>query len=414
MNLQEKYRGCYGSLVKPLGVQDWIKRSLISNIEREEAGLPKSSLNIWGIPGTAKTSIVKQLKGQKVLFDGVEQEIDVIDIPLAQIEEMGDLLGFPIEQTQVSKEEEQFWIKAIDSIISAYTKEKYGLTNKYQTTYAPPEWVPEKARPGIILFDDGNRASPRILRGLMQLVQDYRTISWALPKGYTIVFTGNPDNRFNQVSSMDSAQLTRMKHITLNIDAKEWASWASAQKGIDPRGISFVLRYEEMMVGKERTNPRTLTEFFYSLKKYPDLSNKKALEYCRIDAHASLDEETVDVILTFLLRDAEMIVEPELILDNPEEAEKKLKHLLSREEPRLDIVSISWDRLIARLSSESYTIQPGHIENFRKWVLLPENPQDLMFGSIKYMIQSGNCKHARKFVSGPEMMELAKDLLSGD
>lgn len=79
----------------------------------------------------------------------------------------------------------------------------------------------------------------------MQLVQDYRTISWRIPRGWTIVFTGNPDNRYNQVTTMDTAQLTRMKHITLEVDAKEWAIWAQENK-IDKRGINFVLRYPEM------------------------------------------------------------------------------------------------------------------------------------------------------------------------
>ena len=54
-------------------------------------------------------------------------------------------------------------------------------------------WVPKEEKPGIILFDDGNRASPRILKGMMQLIQDYRTISWSIPDGWTILFfTGNP------------------------------------------------------------------------------------------------------------------------------------------------------------------------------------------------------------------------------
>ncbi|MDD2498907.1 MAG: hypothetical protein PHY90_12390, partial [Desulfitobacteriaceae bacterium] len=287
------YRGCYGDKCKPSEIKQWLLSAVTDNFGRKN----RFTVNIWGAPGGGKTSLVKSLKNEKITFKGKEFDgVEVIDIPLAQIEEMGDILGLPETFIEVEKDGEKKMV--MRDYFSSYEKAGWLPTNtRPKTLYAPPSWVPTEAKPGIILFDDGNRASQRIMKGLMQLVQDYRTISWEIPEGWTIVFTGNPDNRFNQVTSMDTAQLTRMKHVTFQVDAKEWAKWATENE-LDNRGINFILRYPEMIVGSERTNPRTLAEFFYVLKKYPNLDGdnyRKAL----CDANSLLDEETVTTMFVF-------------------------------------------------------------------------------------------------------------------
>ena len=60
----------------------------------------------------------------------------------------------------------------------------------------------------------------------MQLVQDYKTIGWEIPAGWTILFTGNPDRQNYLVTTVDDAIITRQRHITMKPDAKEWAKWA--------------------------------------------------------------------------------------------------------------------------------------------------------------------------------------------
>jgi len=50
------------------------------------------------------------------------------------------------------------------------------------TIYLPPDWVPkaDESGPGILLLDDINRADDRILRGLMQLLQEFEMFSMDL------------------------------------------------------------------------------------------------------------------------------------------------------------------------------------------------------------------------------------------
>ena len=50
------------------------------------------------------------------------------------------------------------------------------------TVYSPPDWVPREDGPGILLLDDINRADDRILRGCMQLLQNFELTSWKLPQ----------------------------------------------------------------------------------------------------------------------------------------------------------------------------------------------------------------------------------------
>ena len=391
---KDEFFGCYGPKMKTSEVQQFIRTAIQDNWDRENH---RFTINLWGLPGSSKTSCIKQLEKTSVEYKGKKYDgIRVIDLPLAQVEEMGDILGLPETFVEMEKDKEKKWF--MKDFVGEMAKVGWTPTMSMPVTkYAKPSWVPEEECPGIILFDDGNRASQRIMKGLMQLVQDYRTISWELPKGWTIVFTGNPDNRWNQVTSMDTAQLTRMKHITMEIDAKEWAKWA-IENNLDSRGINFILKYPEMMFGKERTNPRTLAEFFYMLKKYPQSLSQEDRAKVYRDAKSLLDEETVDVMMTFFLRDVELVIDPEMILEDNARALKELEKLMKGTEPRIDIVNVVNDRLVAYLSAENYEFKPEHVKGVQNWMLDKNLPKDVAYGFIRNILLGG-CKHGKKFVS---------------
>ena len=167
-------RGCYGPKLKSSEVKQWLIDSIHENLKRKEG---RFTLNLWGPPGVGKTSLVKFLENEKVEFDGKEFDgLKIVDIPIAQVEEMGDILGLPetfIEMERGSGDKKWFMKSFVDDMMKA----GWVPTDRMPVTrYAPPSWVPTEECPGIILFDDGNRASQRIMKGIMQLVQDYRTI----------------------------------------------------------------------------------------------------------------------------------------------------------------------------------------------------------------------------------------------
>ena len=286
------------------------------------------------------------------------------------------------------------------------------------TKYAPPSWVPTEERPGILLFDDGNRASPRILKGLMQLVQDYRTISWSIPAGWTIVFTGNPDTAEYSVTTQDCAQLTRMRHITMKLDVREWVNWAT-ENGVDGRGIGFALKYPEMIEnGGERTNLRTYTEFCRCLERYPDKltdSQRKALV---IDGNSLLDEEVVSTFITFMEVDMKLVIDPEKVLEKPEYAIKEVVSLVNNGEPRIDIVSITCNRLVSHLLSSNYTMKPEHIKSFQDFITCTDKsgefciPKDIS-QCLMRQITSSKRHELFKFVMGNKtIMDWCKEGLT--
>ena len=97
------------------------------------------------------------------------------------------------------------------------------ITGDEYTVYSPPDWVPKEEGPGILLLDDINRADDRILRGCMQLLQNFELFSWHLPDKWQIVATANPEGGDYSVTPMDDAMLTRFYDTSLNFVSKIWA-----------------------------------------------------------------------------------------------------------------------------------------------------------------------------------------------
>ena len=95
---QDALKGCYGSQVKPSEMKQWLIENILDNIGRKT----RISLNIMGPPGIGKTDIVKSLENEPIEWNGRHYDgFKVIDIPLAQIEEMGDVLGYPVEEIKM-------------------------------------------------------------------------------------------------------------------------------------------------------------------------------------------------------------------------------------------------------------------------------------------------------------------------
>ena len=92
-----------------------------------------------------------------------------------------------------------------------------------KTIFNPPDWVPTTEGPGILLIDDINRADDRILRGCMQLLQNYELSSWELPAKWQIVATANPEGADYSLTPIDDAMLTGMIHTTIVFNHKIWA-----------------------------------------------------------------------------------------------------------------------------------------------------------------------------------------------
>jgi len=240
------------------------------------------------------------------------------------------------------------------------------------THMAPPAWVPRTDGPGILLVDDVNRADDRILRGLMQLFQDFELAGWSLPRRWQIVLTANPDGGDYSVTPMDDAMLTRMLHVTMRFDATRWAQWADGA-GIDPRGVAFVLAYPEVVSG-ERTTPRTLVQFFERIAGIDDLGAN--LELVTILGESCLDKATVSAFLAYVQDGLGDVVTPEEVLSG-KGYQAKLQRLLSAEPPRVDVLSAVCTRLALHLGRRTKSLKKGELEGLRGFLTFEGVPEDM-------------------------------------
>ena len=355
----------YGAKKNPAELSDILAYIFERNNEltrQDERGTP---VCIWGTHGLGKTQLVQDF-AKKLGWQFAY-------IAPAQFEEMGDLHGMPVEFDP--------------------TPDAPNSGDEY-TIYYPPDWVPKDAGPGILLLDDLNRADDRILRGCMQLLQNFELKSWSLPSKWQIVATANPEGGDYSVTPMDDAMLTRMMHVTMVFDSKVWAKWAM-KNGVDERGIDFVLTYPETVTSK-RTTPRTLAQFFYQTKGIRDLQEEE--ELVRVLGESALDNSTVTAFISFIRDGLQKLIEPADIL-NAEDFEtinQRLDEIGHDEETvtgtdqdgnqvetiskrqRVDRLNTQCSRMLRYLCwDDRYQADPAHKDNLVAFLKCPIIPSDL-------------------------------------
>ena len=326
---------------------------------------PPAPVCIWGRHGIGKTQIVRDLArdlGAAFAY-----------LAPAQFEEMGDLVGMP----QVVSDEK----------------------GRQVSRFAPPDWAPREEGPGILLIDDVNRADDRILRGLMQLLQNYELVSWRIPPKWHIVLTANPDGGDYSVTPMDDAFLTRMLHVTLEWNLEAWTQWAT-RAGVDPRGIAFVQAHPDLVDGT-RTTPRTLVQFFQAIAPITDLT--KELSLVRMLAEGCLDAETTAAFLSFARTELAPLITPEEILNTRDFSplEARLREMVVQPVKRLDILSLTSSRLLAFLE-QGKSWSPAQLANLERFLLLDFIPADVRFRLAQALANSSQAV-LRDFVGRPSI-----------
>ncbi len=340
----------YGMESNANEVRGFVEHIIKTNIAAEESGNKKSPICIWGTHGIGKTEMVNQIANTL----GYQWAY----IAPAQFEEMGDLVGMPSVENG-------------------------------RTIFSSPDWVPTEEGPGILLIDDVNRADDRILRGIMQLLQNYELVSWKLPKFWQIVLTANPDGGDYSVTPMDNAMLTRMMHITMNFDPKAWAVWAE-KSGVDSRCINFVLTYPEIAHGQQ-TTPRSLVQFFQSIESIKNFSEE--LPLIQMLGSSCLDEATIVSFISFVQQNLSELVKPEQILKTKNfenDVYKHLKGIVQKEVLRVDIIATMCTRLVNYLTLNEIKPNKDEIKNVQSFIKMDIIPNDLRLSMLQDLVSSTN------------------------
>src|SRR5210317_1587884 len=319
-------------------LKGFVNHVITNNRFLQEQGKPAVAIEVVGESGIGKTSTVVEL--------AKENNLNFVKLHLAQIEELGDLVGFPVRQFQMYKEkvvgnkqdESVAMVTAaqraagsslanlntsitkkvgawVDELaVQEYLKNGYKMTGKNRMSYCAPEWIADKKEGGILLLDDWNRADTRFIQAVMELIDRQTYISWALPKDWHIILTANPDNGDYMVNSIDSAQKTRYVTANLKFDVNVWAQWAEGAN-IDTRCINFLLLHPELVT--QETNARSITTFFNSISSFEKFEDNLSL--VQMIGEGSVGDAFASMFTTFINNKLDKLVTPKDLLTHDNE-----------------------------------------------------------------------------------------------
>ena len=317
-------------------LQDFVDHIITNNRHLQSEGKKPVAVEVVGESGIGKTtSIMDMTKAHN---------LDFVKLNLAQIEELGDLVGFPIKQFQMWTEKDGKKIgKWVDEVaVNDHSKLGFQTTGKSRMSYSAPEWIADKKAGGVLLLDDWNRADVRFIQACMELVDRQQYISWTLPKDWHIILTANPYNGDYMVNSVDSAQKTRYITANLKFDINVWARWAE-ENDIDTRCINFLLMHPELVT--QETNARSISTFFNSISSIKSFEDQ--LPLIQMIGEGSVGNEFASMFTTFINNKLDKLVTPkDIVLGKEEEVLPKLAECIGNgDNYRADIASLLATRI---------------------------------------------------------------------
>ena len=380
--------------INPNELKDFLNHIINNNRHLQENGKGPVAVEVIGESGIGKTSSIVQLAD--------ELNLNFVKLNLAQIEEIGDLVGFPIRQFEVT---DGATVKYVDeSALEDVRTEGYKTTGKNRMSYCPPEWIANKANGGILLLDDWNRADSRFIQAVMELIDRQQYISWTLPKDWHIILTANPDNGDYLVNSIDNAQKTRFISVNLKFDMECWGKWAE-NSDIDGRCINFMLMNPEL-INKE-VNSRSAVMFFNSISSIKSFED--SLPLIQMIGEGSVGSEFSSMFTMFINNKLDKIISPQNIMDQDEKyVLGTLKSIIGDDDKyRADIASTISTRLVNYLEryATDNKVEKITIERIKALVKSDIFTKDIMFNMVKG-IYNANTKKYQMMLMDKELSQL--------
>jgi len=379
-------------------LKDFIKHVINNNRFIQAQGKVPTALNVVGNAGLGKTTVVSNL--------AKEEGMQFVKINLAMIEELSDLIGFPVKEFQIGKDTSDGlktkWVTEMEAELAV--KAGFKLTGARRTAYCAPEWISGKGESGILLLDDYTRADPRMIQACMDLINTQEYISWKLPKDWTIILTTNPDGGDYHVNSMDIAQTTRFISCELKFDVDCWAQWAE-ETHMDGRCINFILKHPEIVT--EATNPRAITTFFNAISSFEKFEEQ--LPMIQMIGEGSVGPDMTSLFTLFINNKLDQLMSPKDILlhDNEDYIVGALKTTVGRgDDYRADIASIMSTRIInfALAHFKSNPMKAEVIKRLEKLVVDEIFAIDLKYMIVRNLI-NGNKQKFQKLMLNDKVME---------
>ena len=411
-------------------LKGFVNHIISNNRFLQDNGKGPVSVEVVGESGIGKTSTIVEL--------AQDNNLSFVKLNLAQIEELGDLVGFPVRQFQMYKEKVISKPKTTNDVamvtaaqraagaslanlnqtitkkvgqwvdelaVQEYLKNGYKMTGKNRMSYCAPEWIADKKDGGILLLDDWNRADTRFIQAVMELIDRQTYISWTLPKDWHIILTANPDNGDYMVNSVDSAQKTRYVTANLKFDVNVWAQWAEGA-GIDTRCINFLLLHPELVT--QETNARSITTFFNSISSFESFEDN--LGMIQMIGEGSVGDAFASMFTTFINNKLDKLVTPKDLLthDNEQYILNELRSCVGKDDTyRADIASTLATRLgnYSVVYSQDNTINQKITDRLKTLCTADYFTNDLKYLIVR-TIFNGNKKKFNKLMMIPEIVKM--------
>ena len=408
-------------------LKGFVNHIINNNRKIQAEGKNPVAIEVVGESGIGKTSTIIEI--------AKENNLDFVKLNLAQIEELGDLVGFPVRQFQMYKEKKipnqkiddlQYtaaqkaaasaqvananitkkvgqWVDEL--AVEEYLKQGWKMTGKNRMSYCAPEWIADKKNGGILLLDDWNRADVRFIQACMELIDRQSYISWSLPKDWHIILTANPDNGDYMVNSVDSAQKTRYITANLKFDIDVWARWAE-EAGIDTRCINFLLLHPELVT--QETNSRSISTFFNAISSFQSFESN--LPMIQMIGEGSVGDAFASMFTTFINNKLDKLVTPKDLLTHESESYilGELRSCIGNNDNyRADIASTLATRLsnYAVVYSKENTIDKKITDR-----LIAICTKDYFTNDLKYLIVrsifNGNKQKFNRMMMNPEIVKM--------
>lgn len=382
-------------------LKGFIKHIVKNNQAIQAQGKTPVALAVTGDAGLGKTSSILQA--------GEELGLEVVKLNLAQIEEIGDLVGFPIKEFEIKRQEDGVvkWIP--ESLLETYIKHKYIPSGRNRMSYAAPEWIEGKQEGLILLLDDFNRADNRFLQAAMELIDRQTYVSWKLPKNSHIILSQNPDNGDYNVNTQDVAQQTRYISVNMKFDVSVWAKWAESVN-IDGRCINFMLMHPELV--SQKVNPRSITTFFNAISSIPKFEDD--LPLIQMIGEGSVGIEFSSMFTMFINNKLDKIISPDDAINNANEAYvigalNSAVGVKDSDDYRADIASVIATRIINYLAvhAETKSVSDEMVKRIVKLTTDCDSfSNDLKYYLVKEIVNCNKVKFG-KLMMNTEVIKMA-------
>ena len=377
-------------------MKDFIKHMVGNNQHIQTEGKVPVAINIEGDAGLGKTSAIMQL--------GKEMNMQVVKLNLSQLEELGDLVGFPVKEFEIQNQEgKKMWIN--EAQIDAAVKKGYKIGAK-RMSHAAPEWIQGKGEGGFLVLDDYTRADHRFMQATMEILDRQEYVSWKLPKNWHVLLTTNPDNGDYNVTSLDVAQKTRFISVGLKYDKDIWAKWAETT-GIDGRCINFMLMHPELV--NQSVNPRAITTFFNAISSIQKFEDR--LPLVQMIGEGSVGVDFAAMFTMFINNKLDRIISPEDILTKDEQyVMSSLTAAVGKDQDfRADISSVIATRLVnySLVHAETKSISDAMVTRLVKLTTdCDAFTDDLRYYMIKEIVNGNKLKFS-KLMMNNEVVKMA-------